>query len=307
MLNPSSQWCRIPSIRRCTPKSQSPLPVTLMFPLVGSSCGTKTTSNSQRLETVITSVLLWWQTLEHMCAKWKEEQIQSSTRTGVRITVSASKVCFVFFLFHCFCLHTSVECVCYSCYCVSSERPKAKVNLQTGWSQAFSTDSLLLKCEVEDIALEWNYTWYCPSKSPFDTVWIFTLIKIQQCRKFSFHFKFWTGSRRTRKLMGCLRHIMSHPRMTQNGALTVAVVFAVRDHYIQKPVKVSRPGTFVSTNKAWKIWVLTLPISHSFFHFWSTVLKRRLLLSITGCIFFGLIAVFIGCIALRVFRKPGFT
>ncbi|XP_027144315.1 hemicentin-1 [Larimichthys crocea] len=34
------------------------------------------------------------------------------------------------------------------------------------------------------------------------------------------------------------------------------------------------------------------------------LLKRRLLLSILGCIFFGIIAVFIGCIVLRVTRKP---
>lgn len=32
-----------------------------------------------------------------------------------------------------------------------------------------------------------------------------------------------------------------------------------------------------------------------------------MLLSISGCIFFGIIAIFIGCIVLRVIRKPGFT
>uniref|UniRef100_A0A3Q2CWJ9 Basement membrane-specific heparan sulfate proteoglycan core protein-like n=1 Tax=Cyprinodon variegatus TaxID=28743 RepID=A0A3Q2CWJ9_CYPVA len=34
------------------------------------------------------------------------------------------------------------------------------------------------------------------------------------------------------------------------------------------------------------------------------LLKRRVLLSISGCIFFGIIAVFIGCIVMRVLRKP---
>ncbi|XP_063320916.1 obscurin-like [Pelmatolapia mariae] len=34
------------------------------------------------------------------------------------------------------------------------------------------------------------------------------------------------------------------------------------------------------------------------------LLKRRVLLSISGCIVFGIAAVFIGCVALRVFRKP---
>ncbi|XP_008411979.1 basement membrane-specific heparan sulfate proteoglycan core protein isoform X2 [Poecilia reticulata] len=34
------------------------------------------------------------------------------------------------------------------------------------------------------------------------------------------------------------------------------------------------------------------------------LLKRRILLSISGCLFFGIIAVFIGCVALRICRKP---
>ncbi|XP_005755953.1 uncharacterized protein LOC102194249 [Pundamilia nyererei] len=34
------------------------------------------------------------------------------------------------------------------------------------------------------------------------------------------------------------------------------------------------------------------------------LLKRRVLLSISGCIVFGIAAVLIGCVALRVFRKP---
>uniref|UniRef100_A0A096LVQ1 Ig-like domain-containing protein n=1 Tax=Poecilia formosa TaxID=48698 RepID=A0A096LVQ1_POEFO len=34
------------------------------------------------------------------------------------------------------------------------------------------------------------------------------------------------------------------------------------------------------------------------------LLKRRILLSISGCLFFGIIAVFIGCVTLRICRKP---
>lgn len=45
---------------------------------------------------------------------------------------------------------------------------------------------------------------------------------------------------------------------------------------------------------------------HSVLHVLSAVLKRRVLLSISGLIFFGIIAVLLGCIVLRVFRKPGF-
>lgn len=40
----------------------------------------------------------------------------------------------------------------------SPERPMAHVSLLTGWSEVFSTDSLVLQCEVETTN-EWNYTW----------------------------------------------------------------------------------------------------------------------------------------------------
>lgn len=43
--------------------------------------------------------------------------------------------------------------------------------------------------------------------------------------------------------------------------------------------------------------------------FWlkSVVLKRRVLLAISGCILFGIAVIFLGCIILRVIRKPGFS
>lgn len=42
--------------------------------------------------------------------------------------------------------------------CASPERPMADVSLLTGWSEVFSTDSLVLQCDVE-LHDEWNYTW----------------------------------------------------------------------------------------------------------------------------------------------------
>lgn len=43
-----------------------------------------------------------------------------------------------------------------------AERPKASIILLTGWSEVFSTDSLLLKCEVIEnlnMSYTWNFTW----------------------------------------------------------------------------------------------------------------------------------------------------
>lgn len=62
-------------------------------------------------------------------------------------------------------LHFSVR-MCVECdyqnvfvHCVSTERPKAAIVLLTGWSEVFSTDSLILKCEVQESQDVWNYTW----------------------------------------------------------------------------------------------------------------------------------------------------
>lgn len=51
------------------------------------------------------------------------------------------------------------ECVYQRFYCVSTERPKAEIILLTGWSEVFSTDTLLLKCGVQNSQDLWNYTW----------------------------------------------------------------------------------------------------------------------------------------------------
>lgn len=44
-------------------------------------------------------------------------------------------------------------------YYFAAERPLASVILLTGWTEVFSTDILVLKCEVEDSLYQWNYTW----------------------------------------------------------------------------------------------------------------------------------------------------
>ncbi|XP_036388759.1 uncharacterized protein LOC118780405 [Megalops cyprinoides] len=41
-----------------------------------------------------------------------------------------------------------------------SSRPQAVLILETGWTEIFTTDSLILRCEIQGISAEWNYTWY---------------------------------------------------------------------------------------------------------------------------------------------------
>lgn len=55
----------------------------------------------------------------------------------------------------------------------------------------------------------------------------------------------------------------------------------------------------------WALEVLMLRLSLRSCLLNLAVLKRRVLLSIAGCIVFGISAVCLGCIFLRVFRKPG--
>lgn len=117
-----------------------------------------------------------------------------------------------------------------------------------------------------------------------------------------------TGSKRTSQSLSCPltshKHIKSHPRTTLTRATTCARAFAPGDHLTQKPVIITKPRTFVSMTELWKFWVFTSQL-FCLTYIFCLVLKRRILLSISGCIFFGIIFVFLGCIILRFTRKPG--
>lgn len=39
------------------------------------------------------------------------------------------------------------------------ERPQAGIEVLTGWSEVFSTETLVLRCKVEESQDMWNYTW----------------------------------------------------------------------------------------------------------------------------------------------------
>ncbi|XP_051280945.1 titin [Dicentrarchus labrax] len=126
------------------------------------------------------------------------------------------------------------------------ERPKADIILLTGWSEVFSTDSLVLKCGVEENQENmWNYTWFKEDKAidrPHSE-----------------------------------RHTVTPQNDPEQSLYTCQGIRTGRPSYSKKS------DHFTTKN---------------------LLLKRRVLLSISGCIFFGIIAVFLGCIILRVIRKP---
>ncbi|XP_029361564.1 titin [Echeneis naucrates] len=125
-----------------------------------------------------------------------------------------------------------------------SERPQASIILLTGWSEVFSTNSLVLKCMV-DSADVWNYTWFKDQE------------EIHGAHK--------------------EKHHVTPTNDPEQSSYTCHGIRTGRPSY-------SKPSASLKTK--------------------NLLLKRRILLSISGCLFFGLIAVFLGCIFLRVFRKP---
>ncbi|XP_029975297.1 titin [Salarias fasciatus] len=125
------------------------------------------------------------------------------------------------------------------------ERPKASIVVLTGWAEAFSTDSLVLKCKVEESNVEWNYTWYKEEKEI--------------------------------ELVTAERHFVT----PQNDP--------DQSDYRCRGIRSGRPSySKQSDSYATK----------------NLLLRRRVLLSIAGIIFFGIIATFLGCIFFKVFRKP---
>ncbi|XP_071376559.1 basement membrane-specific heparan sulfate proteoglycan core protein [Centroberyx affinis] len=126
-------------------------------------------------------------------------------------------------------------------------RPWAVMTLLTGWSEVFSTDSLVLRCEVQGSQDLWNYTWY----------------REEQQQKID------------------LAHSEKHTVTPQDNPN--------QSQYICQGTRTGRPS-FSTKSEPFKTKNL--------------LLKRRVLLAISGCLFFGIIAVFLGCIALRLTRKP---
>ncbi|XP_044065660.1 basement membrane-specific heparan sulfate proteoglycan core protein isoform X2 [Siniperca chuatsi] len=125
------------------------------------------------------------------------------------------------------------------------ERPQANIILLTGWSEVFSTDSLVLRCGVQESQDIWNYTWFKENKQ----------IDLEPSEKHT---------------------VTPQDNHEQSG-------------YTCQGIRTGRPSYSKRSDP---------------FNTKNLLLKRRVLLSISGCLFFGIIAVFLGCIVLKVIRKP---
>ncbi|XP_051914558.1 titin isoform X3 [Hippocampus zosterae] len=124
------------------------------------------------------------------------------------------------------------------------ERPSANIMVLTGWSEVFSTDSLVLMCEVKGSEEMWTFKWFKEGQ------WIMN---------------------------------SSSDKYTVTPQNDPA-----QSQYICQGIHSGRPSYSQRSDAlATK----------------NLLLKRRVLLSISGCILFGIIAVFFGCVVLRVTRR----
>ncbi|XP_053704514.1 hemicentin-1-like [Synchiropus splendidus] len=123
--------------------------------------------------------------------------------------------------------------------------PRAVITLSTKWSEVFSTDSLELRCEVQEDQKDWNYTWYRGAE------------EIQQ-------------------------HSSQHTVTPQNDP-DQGEYKCKGQRSNQRPSQSLKSEPFKTKN---------------------LLLKRRVLLSISGCLMFSLVTVLLGFIIYRVVRKP---
>ncbi|XP_062398019.1 low affinity immunoglobulin gamma Fc region receptor III-A-like [Sardina pilchardus] len=124
-------------------------------------------------------------------------------------------------------------------------RPTALVNLETGWSDILSVDSLTLLCEVDDTSIVWNYTWYKDGKEI---------------------------TNETQKDL--------HIKATKEN---------YRSRYCCKGIQTNRP-TYSMLSEAF--------VANNI------VLKRQILLAISGCLVVGFVLIVVGCVYLKFTRKP---
>ncbi|XP_062397569.1 titin isoform X2 [Sardina pilchardus] len=124
-------------------------------------------------------------------------------------------------------------------------RPTALVNLETGWADILSVDSLTLLCEVDNTSIAWNYTWYKDRKEI---------------------------ANETKKEL--------HIKATKEN---------YRSEYSCKGIQSNRP-TYSMLSDAF--------IANNI------VLKRQILLAISGCLVVGFVLIVLGCIYFKFTRKP---
>ncbi|KAG9335787.1 hypothetical protein JZ751_003700, partial [Albula glossodonta] len=96
-------------------------------------------------------------------------------------------------------------------------RPQAVVTMDTRWTEIFTSDSLTLRCEVQGISAEWNYTWYrdgeqIPRDHPGETlsvnIWNTSYWGTYKCRgnrsEKPFHTRMSDGFKTTDTMLFCI-------------------------------------------------------------------------------------------------------
>ncbi|XP_076133520.1 Fc receptor-like protein 5 [Alosa pseudoharengus] len=124
-------------------------------------------------------------------------------------------------------------------------RPTTVVNLETGWADILSVDSLTLLCEVDNTSITWNYTWY--------------------------------------------KDDAEMANETQNALHIKATKENYRSEYSCRGIQSNRP-TYSMRSEAF--------IANNI------VLKRQILLAISGCLVVGIVLIVLGCIYFKFTRKP---
>ncbi|XP_041954257.1 basement membrane-specific heparan sulfate proteoglycan core protein [Alosa sapidissima] len=124
-------------------------------------------------------------------------------------------------------------------------RPTMVVNLETGWADILSVDSLTLLCEVDNTSVTWNYTWYKEDEEM---------------------------ANETQKAL--------HIKATKENYRSKYSCRGIRSN---RPTYSMRSDAFIPNN---------------------IVLKRQILLSISGCLVVGFVLIVLGCVYLKFTRKP---
>ncbi|XP_048097969.1 immunoglobulin superfamily member 1-like isoform X2 [Alosa alosa] len=124
-------------------------------------------------------------------------------------------------------------------------RPTTVVNLETGWADILSVDSLTLLCEVDNTSVTWNYTWYKEDEEM---------------------------ANETQKAL--------HIKATKENYRSKYSCRGIRS---DRPTYSMRSEAFIANN---------------------IVLKRQILLAISGCLVVGIVLIVLGCIYFKFTRKP---
>ncbi|KAG9269272.1 hemicentin-1-like isoform X1 [Astyanax mexicanus] len=213
--------------------------------------------------------------------------------------------------------------------------PEPKVNQKSGWERVFPGEKVTLKCEIMDKPTDWKYVWFLnnnPAKGSGDTLTISIINQGQggdytcqselqnrpktQVKSSSFTLSVYARPHTVLTLETSWTDIMSVDTLTLKCEVQDETfgwnytwykdgVFEVSTDEERYSVKATEE-TFESEYKC-RGNRTERPLYSSFsegFRANKLVLKRKILLAFSGCVVCSIVLLIIGCIVLRVTRKP---